>query len=73
MLEYWIETASPAPTWSTLVEALESNVINRQGIASKIRSQYNIERLESVSSIGMLSMYRVVLFLDTNKDSKTPS
>ena len=40
MLKHWVEQA--IPTWSYLVEALESNVINRRDIASDIRSKYKI-------------------------------
>ena len=45
MFKYWVEQATP--TWSTLVEALESNVMDRRDIACEIRSQYNIVSRDS--------------------------
>ena len=40
MLKHWVEQGTP--TWSGLAEALESNVMHRNDIASDIRSEYKI-------------------------------
>ena len=45
MLKHWVEQTTP--TWSTLVEALESNVIGHSDIAGEIRSQYKIVTRDS--------------------------
>ena len=48
MLKHWVEQTTP--TWSTLIEALESEVIGRSDIAGEIRSHHktkggNTERI----------------------------
>ncbi len=40
MLQCWLSQTSPPPTWATLIEALNSKVIGRQGIANKIGSDF---------------------------------
>ena len=41
MLKHWVEQTTP--TWSTLIEALESEVIGRSDIAGEIRSHHKIK------------------------------
>ena len=48
MLKHWIEQA--IPNWSDLVEALESNVMDRSDIASEIRSQHEVLKKESTTN-----------------------
>ena len=41
MLKYWVEKATPM--WSTLIEALESNIIGHSDISIEIQFQYKME------------------------------
>ena len=47
MLKYWMAMEQATPTWSALIEALESEVMGRRDIAREIQSQYNIVKRES--------------------------
>ena len=47
MLKHWVEQATP--TWSSLVEALESTVMGRSDIASEIKTQHKVVKKESTS------------------------
>ena len=40
MLEHWLTRTTPAPSWSGLVEALSSEPVGEQRLASQIQSKY---------------------------------
>ena len=44
----WREHA-PRPSWSALIEAIESTVLGRPDIASTIKTEQNIATVESIS------------------------
>ena len=43
MLEEWLSTTSPAPSWSALVEALSSEPVKEKRLAEEIRTQYCVD------------------------------
>ena len=40
MLSQWLDITFPPPTWQTVVDALSSPALNRQGLAQKIKLKY---------------------------------
>ena len=42
MLEKWVKRPSPRPSWSTLVRALQSPVINRTDIAKQVKQEHPV-------------------------------
>ena len=61
MLKHWVEQATP--TWSTLIEALQSKVISRSDIAGKIQSEYNIAKEPSGKGSHLCSQLIVCIQL----------
>ena len=58
MLQCWLSQTSPPPTWATLIEALNSKVIGRQDVASKIGSDLRGQNSEN-SSLGVDDLKKV--------------
>ena len=50
MLQHWVQRVTPQPTWSALVRALGSSVINRGDIADKVKA-LPVRHVNSLTSI----------------------
>ena len=49
MLTVWLQRINPSPTWSALIEALESSPVDERLVAQQLRDKYCTKRVGGVT------------------------